>query len=107
MREKLLSVMPDRATLVAGQGAAISVEVASPFLEEVRALTSLRDAGNLHGVVAKYPVRESGVLLGLAKGLRFVGRSDYERAALTRIGADASLQALLRAVIGAISPVLS
>jgi hypothetical protein len=100
MRDKLLRAMPNRAELVGAQGQPISVEIESPFPAELQKLVEMREGQDIDRIVARYPVRESGVLSALAKGLRFLSRGDFERAALTRIGADQELRAKLRIGIG-------
>lgn len=102
MRDRLLLAMPDRQELTSEAGESIAVSILSPYPAELQRITDHRNKAELAEIIARYPVRESGVLTALAKGLRFLSRTDYERAALTRIGSDEGLKATLREALGAI-----
>lgn len=97
MRDTLLQHMPNRDSLRNETTAEISITIASPFPGELTRLQRLRAEGNLHAIIARYPIRDSGVLDAIVKALRFSTRSDYVRAALTQVGVDQQLQDRLRA----------
>ncbi len=103
MRDGIMRAMPDRQFMIDAKGSALSISIACPYPAEFDRIKSLVAAADVDGIVSKYPVRESGVLTGLAKGLRFLGRQDYERAALTRIGADKALQSLLKSKLSGLT----
>lgn len=96
MRDGIMRAMPDRQTMINTKDSALRISIPCPYPAELDRIKSLVEAGDIDGIVSKYPIRESGVLSGLARGLRFIGRQDYERAALTRIGADKALQLQLK-----------
>jgi hypothetical protein len=96
MRDQLMMTLPSRETMRGGQGESINVSVQSPYPNELTRIKNLISTENVDGIVSRYPVRESGLLDALAKGLRFATRGDYEKAALTRIGADKDLQIALK-----------
>lgn len=100
LRDKMMLSLPDRQSIINGGDGSISVSLNSPYPTELARIRQLIEEENIDGVVARYPVRESSVLIGLAKGLRFPTRQDYERAALTRIGADEELRSALKAKLG-------
>jgi len=100
LRDKMMLSLPDRQAMISGESGTISVSLLSPYPTELAQIRRLIEEKNVDGIVARYPVRESGVLNGLAKGLRFSTRQDYERAALTRIGADKELRSALKAKLG-------
>jgi predicted ATPase len=103
LRDKMMLALPDRQLMISGKDGAISVSLPSPYPAELERIKKLIEEQNLDGIVARYPVRESGVLNGLAKGLRFSCRQDYERAALTRIRADEDLRSALKAKLGTLA----
>ncbi|MGB8477271.1 MAG: AAA family ATPase [Acidobacteriaceae bacterium] len=97
LRDSLLQHLPTRTELMNENMADITVSLASPFPKEVARLRLLLNDSGIATVISRYPVRESGILEALAKGLRFSGRADYERAVLTRLSTDATLCDALRA----------
>ena len=97
MRDQLMMTLPSRETMRSEQGESINVSVQTPYPTELARIKNLISTENMDGIVSRYPVRESGLLDGLAKGLHFATRGDYEKAALTRIGADKDLQVALKA----------
>lgn len=100
VRDMLLSVTPTRQQLMEQTVGDLNVAFRSPYPDELARLTELVERGDLQGIVSRYPIRESGILDGIAKGLRFNGRDDYERAVLTRIGADTALRDALKLKLG-------
>ena len=106
MRDKLLSEIPTRQQLMEQIGGDLNVAVKSPYPDELARLIALADMSDIHGIVSRYPVRESGVLDGIAKGLRFNNRDDYERALLRRVGVDADLRKALKQKLGKLAPQL-
>lgn len=94
MRDVLMSEVPSRAEIVNGKK--ISIVFESPFPNELAYLKELVEKKDIDRIVARYPVRESGVLNNLAKGLRFNGRIDYERAVLQAVRTDSVLQHKLK-----------
>jgi ABC-type cobalamin/Fe3+-siderophores transport system ATPase subunit len=100
MRDKLLSEIPTRLQLMANESGNLNVTVKSPYPDELARLTALVDTSDIHGIVRRYPVRDSGVLNGIVKGLRFNNRDDYERAVLRRISLDSKLRDALKQKLG-------
>lgn len=106
VRDQLLSEIPTRKQLMAQTVGDLNVAVKSPYPDELARLTALVGTSDIHGIVSRYPVRESGVLDGIAKGLRFNNRDDYERAVLRRVGVDAKLRDALKQKLGNLAPQL-
>ncbi|TPK39562.1 ATP-binding cassette domain-containing protein [Mesorhizobium sp. B2-5-3] len=106
MRDTVLRALPDRQAVIDGNTAPLTISITSPYPTELSRLRELLRAGDLDGIIARYPVRESGVLDGIARGLRFRDRADYEKAALTRIGAEDPLKAALRQKLEPLTPQL-
>lgn len=103
MRDAFLQHMPDRTTLIARNEEPISISVPSPYPTELARIKSLHAAGNLSMIIARYPVRESGILDAIAKALRFPGHFDYEEAALVQVGAEDKLREALREKLGSLA----
>jgi hypothetical protein len=106
MRDQILSEIPTRQQLMADDSGNVNVAVKSPYPDELARMTALVDISDIHGIVSRYPVRESGVLNGIVKGLRFTNRDLYERAALRRIGLDATLRDALKQKLGKLAALL-
>ncbi len=100
MRDQILSQIPTRQQLMVNDCGDLKIPVKSPYPSELARITALVDASDIHGIVSRYPVRDSGVLNGIVKGLRFNSRDDYERAALRRIGLDTNLRDALKQKLG-------
>lgn len=96
IRDYLLAKIPTRKQLMAPDDGDVSITIRSPYLDELARLTALVEMGSLEEIVSRYPVRESGVLDGIVRGLRFTSRDDYERAMLRRVSVDDSLRNALK-----------
>ena len=107
LRDSLLQHLPSRSDLVSGNSPGISLSLSSPYPAELARLKLLRAGKDLSGIVSRYPVRESRVLDALAKGLRFPGRADYERAVLRLLSLDDALCNALRSKLGALALMLA
>ena len=106
MRDQLLSTIPTRQELMSQTVADLNVSVKSPYPAELARLTELVRTSDIHGIISRYPVRESGVLDCIAKGLHFGSRFDYERAVLRRVGVDTKLRDKLKLKLGNLAPQL-
>lgn len=100
IRDQFLSAIPTRQQLMEKTLGDLNVAVKSTYPDELVRLTELVRTSDIHEIVRRYPVRESGVLNGIAKGLRFNSRDDYERAVLRRVGVDVKLRDVLKKKLG-------
>jgi hypothetical protein len=100
VRDRLLSEAPTRQQLMSENSCDLKVVIKSPYPDALARLKTLVDLYDIHEIVSRYPVRESGVLDGIAKGLRFNNRDDYERSMLQRVSVDADLRAALKQKLG-------
>ncbi len=100
MRDKLLENIPTRDEIKKNSSTTIKVVIESPYPDELQHLTEMIDNCDIHGIVSRYSVRESGVLDCIAKGLEFKSRDLYEGAALKRIAHDADLRTVLKQKLG-------
>ena len=96
VRDHMLSMIPTRQQLMDHDAGDIGLTLRSPYPKELEHLAGLIETNNLQEIVSRYPVRESGVLNGIAKGLRFNSRDDYERAVLRRVCTDSNLRKELK-----------
>lgn len=103
MRDQLQSLFPSREEMIDAGEKVIPIAVSSPFPNELQKIRNLVSANDLQSVIRYYPIRESGILPALAKGLRFIGRPDYEKAALARIAESEELKDKLRTLLGEVS----
>lgn len=106
LRNAALSSIPDRDSLIASGASEISLSIPSPYPNELATITMLAAAGNIDAVVERYPVRESGILAALAKGLGFENRVDYERAVLARVAVDSVLKSALQSKLNPLPSIL-
>ncbi|CAI8856478.1 AAA family ATPase [Pseudomonas sp. IT-P258] len=106
IRDKLLLALPDRKMMMEGAKNDIEFKLESPYPSELERIEQMINAQDIDAIVCRYPVRESGMLNGIAKALHFNGRTDYERAALILIGINDELQRSLRIKLGKLSDML-
>lgn len=92
VRDAFLSQMPRREELIATPSATIRIIGQNAYPEELACFHEMVAARNIQGIISRYPVRHSGILNGIAKALKFQGRSDYEIAAIARISSDKALR---------------
>jgi hypothetical protein len=104
--DTLQFVVPDRKAMIKDRSGRIAFDIAATFPQEQAAIRGWVDAGDLASIIRRYRVRESGILSALAKGLRFLDRVDFEKAALARIGASAELRQAIRDELGQVSRAL-
>jgi ABC-type cobalamin/Fe3+-siderophores transport system ATPase subunit len=103
IRDKILSNMPGVDSIIASETEDISISIVSPYRTQLVEVNDFIKNENLDEIIARYPVRESGMLGAIATALHFTGRDDFERAAITRVSRDKALQAVLRRRMGIIS----
>jgi len=103
IHDEALACLPRRKELSELAQDTISINIPSPYPKELAKLRSLISSRSLHEIIARYPVRESGILKALATNLRFRNREDYEMAALGRLAASEDLKSSLRSKLGNLS----
>jgi ABC-type cobalamin/Fe3+-siderophores transport system ATPase subunit len=92
VRDALLAQMPKRDELVAAASPTIQINGQSAYPVELARFNAMLDAQDLYSIIARYPVRHSGILGTIAKALKFQGCTDYETAAVARISSDETLR---------------
>jgi hypothetical protein len=106
LRDKIIENIPRRDQLIGAGSEFINIEIESSYPQLLSSLKSAISRGDLDVIVAKFPVRESGVLSDIAGELRFKGTADYEKAALTVIASEVSLLEILLSKLGGLAPQL-
>jgi len=107
IRDAILSQLPQKDDLIAGGSNNVNITIQSTYASELGKIKSYLQANDLQAIIEKYPVRESGALVAIANGLRFIDRGDYEKAALTVIGESAPLRLHLKAKLLKLGTALS
>lgn len=103
IRDSLTNLVPTREAIIAGYAGHIDVSIVSPYPVELIRLQELAAAKDLDGIIARYPVRETGALDAIAKALKFPSRADYEAAALARVSSDRLLLNTMRNKLASLS----
>lgn len=107
VRDALLAQMPKREELVEAAAPTIQIVGQSAYPAELVRFKAMLAAQNLHGIIARYPVRHSGILGAIAKALKFQGRADYETAAVARISSDDTLRDMMLLKLAPLSTVIN
>lgn len=107
MRDAFLAQMPKREELVAVASLHVQINELSPYPTEFARFQAMLNAKDLYGIIARYPVRHSGILSAIAKALKFQGRADYEAAAIARISSDDALRDMLLMKLAPLSTVIN
>jgi hypothetical protein len=103
----VLSDIPKRDDIVKSGSSPMAFSVDTNYAAERENLVALIASRDLEKIISRYSVRHSKILNGIAKGLRFIDRADYEKAALARISADQDLQTKLKTKLGALSAAMT
>ena len=88
MRERVFSKLPNWKLIKKGAIERTCVPIETGFSDEVKRYTESVGAQNLDELVARYPLRETGVFGEIAKALKCIDRWDYERMVVARIQDD-------------------
>ncbi len=107
VRDALLAQMPKREELVTATLPTIQLSGESAYPAEFARFNAMLAANDLYGIIARYPVRHSGILSAIAKALKFQGRTDYEAAAVARISSDETLRSRLLLKLAPLSTLLN
>ena len=91
---------------VAGGQLAINKSIDNPFREELDRFNNLNETRNLDGLIARYPLRRSGVFDQIAKALECGKREVYERMVVARMRDDESLVRKLKERISPLAKLL-
>lgn len=107
MRDALLAHMPKRDDLITNNSSAIQINSVSTYPAELSRFCNMVAVGDTYGIIARYPVRHSGILDAVATALKFSTKTDYELAAIARISSDQSLRNKILAKLAPLSSALN
>lgn len=96
VRSQIRSRAPKWEDIRDNESAKITVEVCSPYADEVARFKKLRDDRKLDDLVNRYPLRKSPVFDAIAKSLDIKNRRNYEKTLLSRIQNDEELSDRLK-----------
>ena len=103
LRNQIISHAPDWKTIKNEALSDFKISVTSPFQQELARFRELLAAKDLDQLVARYPLRESGVFGEVAQALEFKKRELYEQALVTLVQSDPLLAENLRGHVGPLS----
>ena len=84
--------VPDwRAIREAGEQLTIGEPIENPYQRELNRFNNLVESGDLDGLIARYPLRDSGVFGRIIATLRCRSQADYERMVVARLRDDTNL----------------
>ena len=106
IRNRMLSQAPNWKSIKADANPKINVCIDSPYPEEFELFRKLVNDEDLDGLVARYPLRESGVFSAIAKALKCPKRRNYEQMVVSQIGRDVDLAGTLRERVAPLSDAL-
>ena len=97
MRSRIEKLTPDwRNIMQSSEHLEMPPTVESPYPTEMAQFNDLVDAGDLNGLIARYPLRESNVFDRIAQTMRCADRADYERMLVARSREDDELAGKLK-----------
>jgi hypothetical protein len=85
IRHQVLEELPGHSRLASMNEFKMKIDVASRLEEEKQRLEGFLDQRDIDGILARYPIKQTGVLTEIARALRFAGRNDYETAVVTAL----------------------
>ena len=94
---RFVTHLPDwREIKAAGERLRINEPVENPYQDELNCSKGLVESGDLDGLVARYPLRESSFFERILTTLRCRNRADDERMVIARVREDESLAEKLK-----------
>ena len=106
VRNQITSHAPDWRTIRNEALSDFKISLPSPFQQELARFRELLAAKDFDQLVARYPLRESGVFGEVARALEFKRRELYEQTVIARVQSDPLLAENLRRHVGPLSKAL-
>ena len=104
---RFVAHVPDwREIKATGEQLTISEPIENPYQGELNRFKGLVESGNLDGLIARYPLRESSVFERIVATLGCRNRADYERMVVARIHDDENLARKIKQRIKPLTEVL-
>ncbi len=85
LRDRVMSSLPDAKSIKEDPAQQIFSMIETEYHEELDRYTEFLQHGDLDGLVARYPLRETGVFDVIAETLKCRSRRDYEQIVVARI----------------------
>ena len=105
IRNEILRQTPDWKCIKA-EPKEFNISVASPYQHELVRFKELVEKKKMDELVARYPLRKSGVFDAIAKALGLKNRKVYEQTLVPRIREDEDLAQRLKQRLGGLSKAL-
>ena len=106
VREELQSQMPDWKTISSNPSHTITLNTGEWHQEEMSCFEKLLADRDLEKLIARYPVRESGILESIASAFE-LNRKNYQDTLIGRVRTDADLAARLKQLIQPLADALT
>jgi hypothetical protein len=103
IRQELMSKLPKRSDIAAGQPIEVRIDVASVVAAELSRLESYCTLKDLDAIVLRYPIRETPALDQIAKRLGFQSRRQYEEAVRKMLMDDSDALTFLQGLFGTLT----
>lgn len=99
--------LPNRKTIkTTDRQLTFNESIENPFLDELKLFNSLTETGDLDGLIARYPLRESGVFGQITKDLECGKKENYERMVIARVYSDEGFARKLKKRINPLAKIL-
>ena len=107
VHNRFMSHLPDwKEIRTAGEQLTIGEPMENPYKSELNRFNGLVDSGDLDGLIARYPLKKSGVFEGIVSTFRCRSQEDYERMVVALVRDDANLTEKLKERIKALAELL-
>ena len=107
VRSRIEELTPDwRMIMRSSEHIAIPTTVASPYPSEMAQFNDLVNAGDLNGLIVRYPLRKSNVFDRISQTMRCADGADYERILVARVREDDALARKLKDCIKPLAELL-
>ncbi len=106
VRDKVQRELPQAKDLKLTQDQPINIEIPNPLKGELDNFDRYLSTANLDALIARYPVRASGVFGNIADALLCKKRKDYERILVAQIAKNPELAQKIRRRVGPLAVAL-
>ena len=108
VRRRFIERAPDWRSIMDGSAAvSVTVDADAAYQGELACYRRMLDEGNLDGLVARYPIRETGARDRISEALKCQRRHDYERMVLTLVSANSDFRQELLTRVEPLTSVLT
>ena len=103
LRAQVMLSLPRREDIQAGNPIGLTIDVGAVVQAEKAKFDSLLASKDLDGIIARYPVRETGALTGIAQKLGFQSKTQYEGAVRKLMIDDSNALGFVRGLFGTLA----